>query len=289
MKVGIVGLGRMGEAMARRFLALDHAVVGWDRDPAASEALEDPGFHRAEDASGVVEAADFVISCVTDDAAIRTVFEGPRGYLGADIGGKLFIEMSTLQPATMGSLSAMIDGRGAALIEAPVIGSVPTVLAGQLVVMAGGAASDIDQARPVLGCLAARIVVMGPLGSGAAMKLAVNVGLAGFLQSLAEGLALGGRHGLGLEQMLDVLSAAPTANALLASKMAVLKGGKGPMTLDIQTLRKDMMSAVATGALAGVPMPLAAAALATLSAATASGWSARDIGELPRCFRETML
>ena len=109
-----------------------------------------------------------------------------------------------------------------------------------------------------------------------------------FIQATAESLAMGTREGLGLQQMLDVLSEAPTANGWFNAKKKLLAGEPDDVTLDLKTLRKDMMSAVATGALAGTAMPLSTGVLTALSAAVAQGWGDKDIGELARFFREHM-
>jgi len=130
---------------------------------------------------------------------------------------------------------------------------------------------------------------MGPNGSGYAMKLAANLGLGAYIQAVAEALALGERQGLALDRMVDVLQESATACGWLKAKADVLKGAPGEMTLDIRTLRKDMMSAVATGGLSGVPMPLSAATLAALSAAVAGDHGDGDLAELPKFFREAML
>ena len=134
-----------------------------------------------------------------------------------------------------------------------------------------------------------RIAHMGPNGSGYAMKLAVNLGLGSYIQALSESLALGARQGLSVDAMLDVIQEAPYASGWLKSKLDVLKGGTTEKTLDIRTLRKDIMSAVATGALSGVPMPLTSGTLAALSAAVANGHGSGDLGELPKFLREEML
>lgn len=169
------------------------------------------------------------------------------------------------------------------------MGSIPTVRQGKLLVLAAGDATDIQRASCVLDHLARRIVHMGPHGSALAMKLAVNVGMATYLQSIAEATALGMAHGLTLEQMLEILLEAPTASPWLKAKLDVLKGGHDDVTLDIRTIRKDVMSAIATGALAGVPLPAAAGALASLSAAVAAGWGEKDLAEVPRYFRDHLL
>ena len=121
------------------------------------------------------------------------------------------------------------------------------------------------------------------------MKLAVNLGLGAYIEALAESLALGARQGLTLDQMLDVLKEAPTATGWLTAKLPVLKGQKADITLDLVTLRKDLMSAVATGAATGVAMPVAAGTLAALSAAVAAGAGRGDLAELARFVRDHMV
>jgi 3-hydroxyisobutyrate dehydrogenase len=286
---GIIGLGRMGSAMAARLTENGFAVIGWDRDAAAVRAYADRGGQTAPDARGVAAAAEIVITSITEDHGVRGVFRGPAGVLTAEVGGKLFVEMSTLQPATVRELAPEVEARGARLVDAPVLGTIPNVHAGTLDALAGGAADDVARARVVLDVLARKVTHLGPLGSGHAMKLAVNLGLAAYVQGIAESLALGEREGLDRMQMLEVLKAAPTANGWLAARAGVLTGERSDVTLDIRTLRKDVMSAVATGARDGVTMPLAAGVLAALSAAVAGDWGQRDIGTLAAFLREAVV
>jgi 3-hydroxyisobutyrate dehydrogenase len=229
-----------------------------------------------------------VISIITEDNGVKNIFRGKDGFLSGDMRGMLFVEMSTLQPMTGRELAPVVEAAGARLIDSPVLGTIPSVRDGKLFALVGGKAEDLDGARPVLEKLTRKIAHMGPNGAGYAMKLAVNLGLAAFIQATAEALALGQREGLGLQQMLDVLGEAPTANGWLASKRGLLLGEPADITLDLKTLRKDIMSAVATGAIDGTGMPLSASVLTTLSAAVAQGWGDKDIGELARFFREHM-
>jgi 3-hydroxyisobutyrate dehydrogenase len=289
MKVGIVGLGRMGAAMARRLREQGFDVAGWDQNAKANQALAADGLRIAANPRGVAAESEIVISSITEDHGVRKIFAGAEGFLQADVTGKLFIEMSTLQPMTGRELAPLVEARGARLIDAPVLGTIPQVRAGTLFAMVGGRAEAFDRARPVLEKLTRRIAHMGPNGAGYAMKLAANLGLGAYVQAIAESLALGIQQGLTLEQMLDALAESATACGWLKAKADVLKGGAAEMTLDIRTLRKDIMSAVATGALTGVPMPLAAGALASLSAAVDGDYGDGDIAELPKFFREAML
>ena len=158
---------------------------------------------------------------------MRRLFNGADGFLAADVKGKLFIEMSTLQPMTGRELAPLVDARGARLIEAPVLGTIPQVRDGKLFALVGGRAEDLERARPVLEKMTRRIAHMGPNGSGYAMKLAVNLGLGAYIQAVSESLALGAKQGLTLDQMLDVLQEAPYASGWLKSKIDVLKERTG--------------------------------------------------------------
>lgn len=279
----------MGAAMSQRLREQGFDVVGWDVNGDRTKALADGGLQIAADARAVAADCEIIISIVTEDHGVRRIFTGPQGFLGGDVNGKLFIEMSTLQPMTGRELAPLVEAKGARLIESPVLGTIPQVRDGKLFALVGGRIEDLDRARPVLEKMTRRIAHMGPNGCGYAMKLAVNLGLGAYIQALSESLALGAKQGLALDQMLDVLQEAPYASGWMKSKIGVMKGEKPEMTLDIRTLRKDIMSAVATGALSGVPMPLSAGTLASLSAAVANGYGSSDLGEMPKFLREAML
>ena len=205
MRVGLVGLGRMGGAIAQRLRGQGCEIVAWDHDARRCQAAATCGATVAANAHRVAGETDIVISIITEDHGVRRVFTGPEGFLSADVRDKLFIEMSTLQPMTGRELGALVEAKGARLVESPVLGTIPQVREGKLLSLAGGRAEDVDRARTVLDKLARRVVHMGPHGAGYAMKLAVNLGLGAYIQALSESLALGTKQGLSLEQMLDVL------------------------------------------------------------------------------------
>ena len=288
MKIGLVGLGRMGSAIAQRLTERGCEVVAWDKN-AKALAAQGNRVTAAANPRAVAASADVVLSIITEDKGVRRIFTGTDGFLTGDVAGKLFIEMSTLQPMTHRELAPVVAAKGARLIDSPVLGSIPTVREGQLFALIGGDAADVARAKSVLDHLTRRVVHIGPNGAGCAMKLAVNLGMAVYLQAVTEQLALGMSEGLTLEQMLEILSDAVTATPWLKGKLPVLKGQPSDITLDVRTMRKDVMSAVATGARNGVAMPATSGALASLSAAVAGGWGDKDLAEVPRFFRDFML
>lgn len=289
MQVGLVGLGRMGTAMAARLKTFGIEPSAWDISQEARYRAGDAGIRVAANPRAVAEASDIVITTITEDNGVRSLFTGPSGFLEGDVKGKLFIEMSTLRPETVRSLAGVLGMRGAAIVDSPVLGSIPTVLEGKLLSLAGGEAKDIERARPVLEKLTRAIVHLGSVGAGHTMKLAVNLVMANYLQSLAEALAMGGENGLQLDQMLDVFANSPLANGILANKLPRLRGGPETMTLDLKTLRKDVQSALATGSTSGVSMPATAGALDALASANALGWGEHDISEIVAFMRDHMV
>ena len=126
MMIGLVGLGRMGAAMARRLRDRGHDLLAWDRDGRAMDRHVGRGFRIAANARAVAASADTIISTITEDEGVRGVFLGPNGFLAGDVAGKLFIEMSTLRPATHRELAPLVKAGGAGLVDAPVMGSIPT-------------------------------------------------------------------------------------------------------------------------------------------------------------------
>ena len=289
MKIGLVGLGRMGSAIAQRLGEQGFEIVAWDHAEKPRKAAAERGLRLAPDPKAIAAEAEIVISIITEDNGVRKIFTGENGMLTTEVERKLFIEMSTLQPMTGRELAPLVEAKGARLIDSPVLGTIPSVREGKLFALVGGRSEDIERARIPLDKLTRRIAHMGPNGSGYAMKLAVNLGLGAYIQALSESLALGIEQGLSLDQMLDVLAEAPTSTGWLQSKIPVLLGGKADVTLDIRTMRKDIMSAVATGALSGVPMPLSAGTLASFSAAVAGGAGDGDLADLVQFVREKML
>jgi 3-hydroxyisobutyrate dehydrogenase-like beta-hydroxyacid dehydrogenase len=288
MKIGLVGLGRMGGAMARRLVDQGHSVVAWDQRARAVDALGNT-IEAAKNPREVAEGSEAILSTITEDNGIRRVFTGKDGFLEAPIDGKIFIEMSTLKPMTIRELVPQVEAKGACLVDSPVLGTIPSVRDGKLVALMGGREEDVERATKILAPLTRRVIHMGPSGSGSVMKLAANLGMGTYLQAVAEALALGDRYGLSIPLMLDALMEGAFASPWLKAKTEQFKGAKGDTTLDVKSIRKDLMSALATGSAVGVPMPATAGALASASAAVAQGLSDEDCAVIPVFYRQFMV
>jgi 3-hydroxyisobutyrate dehydrogenase-like beta-hydroxyacid dehydrogenase len=276
-RIGLAGLGRMGQALAGRLLAAGFPLAVCNRTRAKGESLVERGAAWAGSPSELAERSDIVLTILTDERAVEQTYLGANGLLAAAADGKLFVEMSTIRLATIHMLRPQIEARGARLVDAPVSGTVEPARQGQLLTLVGGESVDVERARPALETFSRRIVHMGPSGAGTLMKLALNMPMAIFWAGLAEAMAMGRQFGLDMEQMLDVYLDSPVALPALRMKAPLLLGAPHEVAFDITGVRKDLLAMVATGQDAGVPTPTGTAALALFAAATAAGYGERDL------------
>jgi 3-hydroxyisobutyrate dehydrogenase-like beta-hydroxyacid dehydrogenase len=192
------------------------------------------------------------------------------------VAGKLFIEMSTLRPATARTLAERCEAGGADFIDAPVSGTVGPAREGKLMTLVGGSAGALERARPVLEVMTRRIVHAGPVGQGALLKLALNLQLAVYWQALGEAAALGVAGGLDLATILDAMADSGASARVLAPKIPLILEGSADVAFDVATMEKDARSILASGDAFGVPMPTVSAALSSYTAAREAGLGAAD-------------
>jgi 3-hydroxyisobutyrate dehydrogenase-like beta-hydroxyacid dehydrogenase len=280
MYIGFVGLGRMGQAMVPRLIGAGFSVIVWNRTLSRAEPLLECGARLAESLPALANASDLIFTMLTDDHAVTQVYDPNDGLLAGDVTGRLFVEMSTIRPDTIKRIAALAAERGAAVLDAPVSGTVAPAREGKLLALVGGTPEDLERARPALDVLCRRIAHVGPSGSGTTMKLVLNMPMAIYWQSLAEALAMGVQSGLDLGQMLDLIADSPAGLAALRMKIPVILGEIDEVAFDITGVRKDLLAMTTTAHLLGVPAPTGSAALTSYAAATAAAWGDRDLAEL---------
>lgn len=286
MRAGVAGLGRMGAVLAGRLLDAGHEVTVWNRSPGAAAALGVRGARVAATPAQLAGTCDTLVVMVTDDAAVRSVWLGTDGtatdgLLAADVTGKVLVESSTVRVDTVLEVGAAASRRGALVVDAPVSGTVGPARAGQLLGLAGGKPAAVQAARPLLDVWCRRVVHLGPLGTGMATKLALNMGMAAMWAALGESYALAAASGVGRADFTEVLADSPLAGPSVLGKADLLRSGRvstGEVpAFDVAGVRKDLVAMVATATGAGVPAAVAAAALAQFSGAVATGYGAADL------------
>jgi 3-hydroxyisobutyrate dehydrogenase-like beta-hydroxyacid dehydrogenase len=268
----VLGTGRMGSAMAERLAAQGIAVVIYNRTPDRATALAGKiGATVAGTPAEAASRADIVISMVADDAAVRDLYEGPDGIAAGIRPGSVAIDMSTVLPDTIRAVAPAVRTRGAGVLDAPVSGSVSSTLAGELTIMVGGEADDLERARPILDRLARRVFHLGPLGTGAVMKLAVNTLIFGLNGAVAEGLVLAERNGIDRALAYEVLASSAAGAPMVAYKRAnFVEPETTPVAFSLALAAKDLRLIRELATASDTSMPQASVNLDTIRAAERS-------------------
>ena len=285
MHVGVAGLGLMGSAIAQRLIEAGHRVSVWNRTSGKAKPLIDTGASLAATPAALASAAEAIVTILTDATAIDAVYGGSAGLLAGAVREKLFIDMSTVRPATAIALAAKIRAAGATFVECPVGGTVGPARAGQLVGLMGAEPEDAARARPLLEQLCRRIDHCGPVGSGATVKLAINLPLMVSWQAFGEAFALCRDLDIEPQRLLNLftdMSATTSAlKARAAMVVAMMNGGNaGGVTFTVDSGAKDLRTMVAEGRARGLELPLTERALACFEEASRSGWAAGDAAAL---------
>ncbi len=287
MRVAVVGTGRMGSAMARAIarggaeLVLSNRTLDSARTLAGEIGASVAGTPR-EAAAG----ADVAITMLADGPAVTATWDGPDGLIAGAGPGSVLVDMSTAPPETLQALEGRVRERGAGVLDAPVSGSVTLAESGQLTIMAGGSAEDLERARPVLDLVSKQVTHVGPLGSGAAMKLAVNALIFALNNSLSEALVLAERSGIDRALAYDVFAASAAGAPFVGYKRsAFVEPDSAAVAFSLGLAAKDLRLITEHAARTGVPMPQAVANQAIVGDASAALGSDRDFSAVAAYLR----
>ena len=204
-RVGFLGLGTMGAAMAANLARAGFAVTAWNRSEGRAPELDGLGVARATTPADVAREADVVVVCVSDTPDVESVLFGPDGLASGARDGQLVIDCSTIAPSATRDFSARLADLGVEFVDAPVSGGSEGAQKATLTIFCGGAAEAVERARPILAAMGKTITHVGPSGSGQAVKAVNQVILAGTYLGVAEGIVLALRAGLDVGQVVEEL------------------------------------------------------------------------------------
>jgi 3-hydroxyisobutyrate dehydrogenase-like beta-hydroxyacid dehydrogenase len=278
-RIGFVGLGHMGGNMAARFLASGHPVFGQERRQEHAQALLDQGLQWRDTPGEVAQAADVVFTSVPDDSALEAVASGPDGILAGLTADKTWVDTSTVSPGASRELAKRAQARGAAMLDAPVSGSVPQVQAGTLTIIVGGNAQAYARVEPILRELGTPTHV-GENGQGLVLKLAINVGLAAQMLAFSEGLLLAERAGIDRKLAVDVMTQSAIGSPALKARGPLVLDLPDEAWFDVGMMQKDLVLALHAARELHVPLPSAATADEFLTIARALGYERRDLASI---------
>ena len=274
--VGFIGMGMMGGGMAANLLKNDFPLVAYDIDPAKNERLAGLGATIANGPAGVAQAASTTICIVETTAQVEDVILGDGGVIDGAESGDTVLCMATVDPIAVKEMHSTLAERGIALLDAPVSGGVPRANSGELSIIVGGDAAEVERCRPIFEAMSSRIFHMGDIGQGPAMKLCNNMITQVTKVVIAEAMVLGAKAGLDPQQMVDVISVS-TGNSATFQTAAprYLSGDFSPGgTIDISYKDQDLETSFAKAL--GVPMFMANNSQQVYQMGRAAGLNKKD-------------
>jgi len=287
LDVAVLGTGRMGGAMAGTLRRAGFPVRVWNRTGSRAEEVAEPiGAEVAGTAREAVTGADVVISSLADDEAVVAAYMGPDGAVEALRDGQVTLEMSTIAPHTVTRLGPEVERAGATLLDAPVSGSVSVVEQGRLTIMVGGDDRAQARAQPVLDALGDRVVHIGPLGTGATMKLAVNALIHAIDVGVSEALVLAEKAGVERSVAYEVFaSGAAAAPFVLYKREAFEHPDETPPAFLMDLMAKDLDLILELADEVGASMDQARQNRETVGEALESGFGGRDLSAVAEFLR----
>ncbi|RJR34726.1 MAG: NAD(P)-dependent oxidoreductase [Deltaproteobacteria bacterium] len=281
-KIGFLGLGIMGSAMAANLHRAGYPLLVYNRTPEKCEPLAAQGAGVASDPRHLAQVSDVIIAMVTGPEALEQLLFGPKGAASAFNEKKVFINMSSVPPRYTRELAARLAPTAATFIDAPVSGTKKPAEEGALVILAGGREEAVTGLEPIFLTLGKKVVYCGEVGQGSMMKMFINLLLGVMMAGFAECLNFGRLGGLDLEAMLDTVFSGAMNSPMFQVKAANLREKNYPPAFPLKHLAKDAKFVVDTAYETGAPTPLGQMLLHLYRLGVARGWGDEDISAIAR-------
>jgi 3-hydroxyisobutyrate dehydrogenase len=284
-RVGVLGLGTMGGAMAANLARAGFRLAAWNRSAGRSQELEALGVAIAATPAALASTSDIVLVCVSDTPDVEEVLFGRDGVAAGAAAGALVIDCSTIDPAATRRFAARLAEQGIAFVDAPVTGGSEGARNATLAILVGGAPVDVERATPVLAAIGRTITHFGPVGAGQAAKAVNQVILAGTYLGVAEGLVLALKAGLDPGQVVEALSGGAAQSWVLANRSGRMLANEYPLGFKVALHLKDLGIALALARESGAVLPVAALAAQLEAGLVARGHADDDMSALARALR----
>jgi 3-hydroxyisobutyrate dehydrogenase len=284
-RIGFIGLGTMGAAMAANLARAGFAVTVWNRTPDRAPELDGLAVERAATPAALARVVEAIVVCVSDTPDVEAVLLGPDGVVNGAGPGTLVIDCSTISPAATRGFATELAAHDVALVDAPVSGGSEGAQKATLTIFVGGEAPDVERARPILAALGKTITHVGPIGSGQAVKAVNQVILAGAYLGVAEGIVLAMKAGLDVDQVVGALGGGAAQSWVLANRSARMIANDYPLGFKVALHRKDLGIALELARELGAELPVADLAANLETELMADGHADDDMSALARSIR----
>jgi 3-hydroxyisobutyrate dehydrogenase-like beta-hydroxyacid dehydrogenase len=260
VRLGFVGLGNMGSRIARRLIDHGYKLSVYDKDVSQAQSFAQAGVFVAKNVRELAATVDVILSCLTNDEAVQSVYSGPDGIFAGARPGAIVLEMSTISPRTSRAVHTLGAKSRIEVLDVAISGSTPAAEQGTLTLLAGGGEEVFHAAEPIFHAVAKQFFLLGGPGSGTAMKLVVNTLLGVGMQAIAEAVVLGEKVGLDRERLLTVLSKTAVIAPAHVGKLAKAANNDYSEQFPLRLMHKDFQLILGAAAEEGVAMPVTEAA-----------------------------
>lgn len=271
MKIGFIGLGIMGSRMAANLLGAGHQLSVWNRSAAKAQGLVQKGARVASTPAEAARQSEITFTMLADPDAVAAAALGPDGLLASMARGSLWVDCSTVTPASSRRMAAEAASRGVSFLDAPVAGSLPVAEKGELTFLVGGEEKDLERCRPLLSAMGKTIRHVGATGMGSSLKLVNNMLLGNAMAAFSEALAFGEALGFSRGALLDSLLGTAVVAPFLAGKKEKLATGRYDVEFPLRLMHKDLQLVSSTAYELGVPLPATHATKELFGQAAANG------------------
>lgn len=275
-RVGIVGMGLMGQSFIHNMRKSQFIIQGYDIDPKRMDDLKNEGGHPVDTPAAAAKGVDCLITSLPNSTIAREVIFGPNGIAEGAEEGFCICDTTTSRPDDSEKICADLAERGVKFLDSAVSGTSAMAREGDLIVIAGGNKEDFEACRPIFAGFSRAAYYMGPIGSGARTKLVINLILGGNRLALAEGLVLGDKMGLGLDNLLEVVKDGACSSKTMIDKGPKMIHADYSKQGQVKTALKDTRLMVEEGQKQGAPMPVVSAFTQLLQAAYERGYAEKD-------------
>jgi 3-hydroxyisobutyrate dehydrogenase len=286
MRVGFVGLGTMGGAMAANVARAGFEVSAWNRTPGRAAELGELGVRLAASPAEVAAASEVVVTIVSDTPDVEAVLFGEAGVAAGATPGSIVVDMSTIAPSATRDFASRLAVRGVRMLDAPVSGGSEGAKKGSLSIFVGGDPADLERVRPVLASMGTTITHVGPIGAGQAVKAVNQVILAGAYLGVAEGIVLAIKAGLDVDQVVAALSGGAAQSWVLANRSGRMLDNDYPLGFKVALHRKDLGIALQLARETGAALPISALCEQIEAGLIGRGHGDDDVSAVARAIRE---
>lgn len=286
MNIGFLGLGIMGQRMAKHLLQAGHKVTAYNRTPSKAQTLLEDGAMVADSPSAAVADAEMVITMLAHPQAVEETALGSQGFLQAMLPEQLWIDCSTVHPEFSKQMAAEAQKQKIHFLDAPVAGSKPQAEAGQLVFFVGGERTAYEKANPLFEIMGTRALHVGSFGQGSALKMVVNHLLGTSMAAFAEGLILGEALGLSQETMLQVLLGGPVTPPYLSAKKDKLVQNDYSVEFPLEWMHKDLKLVATAAKSVGLELAVSEASLLSYQHGVEKQLGRKDFTALYQALKE---